>query len=166
MKLTGPARNEATRLGHQWFGVEHLLLALLQRERPSLAGVILGRQGLTYDGLARDLESLTVGGMPPASGVEEGESVSPDPRYQRFAGWVEGFAAALSAEPSAELALVGICWLDRPPLLGSGLNREAVLAALGDAGVPLPATELPPWEPERPPHYVIDSPHGQGDQGR
>ena len=47
MKLARATMMRATGLGQQWAGVEHLLLALLAPQRPSLAGEILSRQGLT-----------------------------------------------------------------------------------------------------------------------
>jgi hypothetical protein len=81
--FSGPARKaleltfrEALRLGHNYIGTEHLLLALLELEGGSPDGGPLGRSGVEKAGveadLARALESLT-------SGKNDAESAPPDP---------------------------------------------------------------------------------------
>ena len=68
---------------------------------------------------------------------------SPNPAWYRTAGRAEGFAAALGTGMvrPVDFVLGVLCpwpFTDEPPI-----SREAVLAALGDRGAPIPKTPLP-----------------------
>jgi hypothetical protein len=65
--LLNQAEQEALGLGHDWVGTEHLVLSAIRLACPRLQAV-LGRQGITYDGVkAAVLELL----RPPSSNAED-----------------------------------------------------------------------------------------------
>jgi hypothetical protein len=133
---------EAGRLGHQWVGPGHLLLALLRDDRPSVARTVLHELGLTHAEAERRFVASLLDGEPPVrSKVANGRQVSPSPAVYQLQGWVEGFAAAAGCEPGPEVALIGLCCRFEERL--DGVARQAVLAALAARGVPVPAAEPP-----------------------
>jgi ATP-dependent Clp protease ATP-binding subunit ClpA len=52
------ARTEATELGHDFVGTEHLLLALLDPRRDGIAYTVLTSAGLTAEGVRGDIQRL------------------------------------------------------------------------------------------------------------
>lgn len=148
LAVLGGALAEATRLGHQWVGPEHVLLALLRDDRPCIAQDVLHGLGLTH----AEAERRFVGGLldaepPLRSEVEKGAGATSSPAWSRLDGWIEGFALASGREATSEDALLGLCWAFRNPLSGR-VPRVDVVAALAARGVPVPSVGPPAdWEP-------------------
>jgi hypothetical protein len=158
------ARSEASRLGHDRVGTEHLLLALL-RDEECLAVATLGELGIPLETVRRRVEE-TVGPGP------DGETVGPGPGEPGM-----GFHLPMTKPATLVLALAGreTMELDHDRLgtehlllglaregegvaarvlqaLGAGLLelREAVVAqyAAGVDPEPFPPDRgPPPWEP-------------------
>lgn len=97
---------EAACLGHQWVGPEHVLLAILNEQPPTLAREALNDVGITYDQTRkRFLASLLVGQPPIRSSIADGATACPAPVFYEIKGWIEGFAAALGRAPDETTAL-------------------------------------------------------------
>ncbi len=134
---------EAGRLGHQWVGPEHVLLAMLRDDRPSTARDVLHELGLDHAGAERRMLAGLVDAQPPLrSDAARAAGVSSSPAWSRLDGWIEGFALASSREPTPEDALLGLCWAIQNPLSG-GVPRVAVVAALAARGVRVPSAGPP-----------------------
>jgi hypothetical protein len=145
---------EAGRLGHQWVGPEHVLLALLREDRPSTARDVLYEFGLDHAGAERRMLAGLLDAQPPLrSDAARGAGVSSTPAWSRLDGWIEGFALASSREPTPEDALLGLCWAMQNPLSGR-VPRVAVVAALAARGVPVP-DGVPPADFEPSEHVHV-----------
>jgi hypothetical protein len=138
---------EAARLGHQWVGPEHVTLAILDEQRPSIARGVLNDLGLTHHHLEESFLASLLNGTPAIrSTVADGEMTHPAPSFYEIQGWVAGCAAAMSTPPTTEIVLLALCWL-QPHALGIGIDGREVVVALGARGVPVPQAQLPLDEP-------------------
>lgn len=137
----GRAFGEANRLGHQWVGPQHVLLAVLGGEQGSVA--VEAMNGLTVASFEEHfLGSLLRRSPPVRSEVKKGPYATPAPIFYRIDGWTTGYAAATGVAASDEIVLLALCSiLERP--LSPGHSRadvaQVVTAALG-----LPALDVPP----------------------
>lgn len=122
------AFEEAKRLGHQWVGPEHVLLAILRNPSDSVARQALGDLTATAYEEAL-LESLLNTTPPIRSEVATGPRVSPAPIYYRIGGWVAGYAAGIDIEESDEIVLLALCAVMERQL-SPGLERQTVADSL------------------------------------
>ncbi|HWA16874.1 MAG TPA: calcium/proton exchanger [Gemmatimonadales bacterium] len=138
------ARAEAIRLQHDYVGTEHLLLALLQRDDPSLA-TILTAFDATPAALRERLEKRSPQGR---GSPEDPEAISIRSGARRA---LENAKAAAGGEEPGASHLLGALLQD---------GRGVVAASLGDLGIPTAkvreALGLPPLperapRPEKPP---------------
>ncbi|HWA58818.1 MAG TPA: calcium/proton exchanger [Gemmatimonadales bacterium] len=119
--LLAAARAEAMRLQHDYVGTEHLFLALIQREDPSIRAILTAFDA-TPDALRERLEKRSPQGRgapetPDALAIRSGAKRAIDAAR----------AAAGGAEPGPEHLL--------PALLTDG--KGVVAASLGDLGIPV-----------------------------
>lgn len=132
------ARAEAIRLQHDYIGTEHLLLALLQRDDPSLT-TILTAFDATPAALRERLEKRSPQGR---GAPEDPEAISVRSGARRA---LESARTAAGGEEPGASHLLGALLQD---------GRGVVAASLGDLGIPTAkvreALGLPPL-PERPP---------------
>ena len=129
---------EAACLGHQWVGPEHVLLAILNEQPPTLAREALNDVGITYEQTRkRFLASLLVGQPPIRSSIADGATARPAPVFYEIKGWIEGSAAALGRAPDETTALWALCWV-RPDLFGSDARWREVVGALEVRGITTP----------------------------
>ena len=134
---------QAARLGHQWVGPEHVLLAILDEGRPSLACSVLNDLGLTHDRAEESFLGSLLNATPPVrSTIADGALTRPAPIFYEMQGWIAGFAAATGTSPTAETALVCLCSL-RPDVLAGAVDVDDVLCALDDRGIPVAHSQLP-----------------------
>jgi len=119
--LLAAARGEATRLQHDYLGTEHLLLALIQREDPSIR-TILTAFDTTPAALRERLEKRSPQGK---GSPEDPEAISLRSGAKRALDAAR--AAAGGADPGPEHLLAA--------LLSEG--KGVVAASLGDLGVPV-----------------------------
>jgi Clp amino terminal domain, pathogenicity island component len=139
----------AGQFGHQWVGPEHVLLAILDDSRPSLARVVLNELGVTRSAVeAWFLGSLLDASPPVRSTIADRGLVSAAPVFYELQGWTEGFAAATGVSPSAETALIGLCTLHRSVISGVADPNEVVMALVA-RGVVIASALVAVGEPER-----------------
>ncbi len=137
----GRAFDEAKRLGHQWVGPQHVLLAILNGDEGSMAVEALN--GLTAPQFEEHfLGSLLRGSPPVRSEVRKGPHASPAPIFYKIDGWVMGYATASGLAPSDETVLLALCSILEHPL-APGHERADVAAAVCDT-LGLPRIELSP----------------------
>jgi hypothetical protein len=136
--MFGPTVSQASRLGHQWAGVEHLILGILNDESHSVAASVLHDLGLTAPTYEREFVELLRNTKPPVrSSIDTGLSVQASPRFYQLGGWVDGYCLARGVDPSPELWLLAICYdSDRP--IAAGVDRQRVVQALEARGIPVP----------------------------
>jgi Ca2+:H+ antiporter len=132
------ARAEAIRLQHDYIGTEHLLLALLQREDPSLTTILTA-----FDSSPAALRERLEKRSPQGRGApEDPEAIAVRSGARRA---LDAAKAAAGAEEPGATHLLGALLQD---------GRGVVAASLGDLGIPTAkvreALGLPPL-PERPP---------------
>jgi Ca2+:H+ antiporter len=147
------ARAEAVRLQHDYIGTEHLLLALLQRDDPSLT-TILTAFDATPAALRERLEKRSPQGR---GAPEDPEAISVRSGARRA---LENARTAAGGEEPGPSHLLGALLQD---------GRGVVAASLGDLGIPTAkvreALGLPPIEkparPERPPRPEAEKVEGQ-----
>jgi ATP-dependent Clp protease ATP-binding subunit ClpA len=99
--------HEAVELGHQWVGVEHLLLALTRpnNERPTLAQKVLAESGVTPESVLSVLSQVQMPIDPSNS------SRGPTSRLILVRGRAEGLAIAAGVRnPSDEQFLIALLW--------------------------------------------------------
>ena len=145
--LLAEARAEAVRLQHDYIGSEHLFLALLSRNDPTV-NTVLGAFDTTAERLRERVEQRSPQGRGAPANAEELSIRSGARKALDLAKLTAG------GEPNAQHLLSA--------LLGDG--RGVIAASLGDVGVPVakvrealgitapqraPAPERPP-KPERP----------------
>ncbi len=144
------ALSEAVALGHRHAGLPHVVLALLDERRPSVARDALLAAGVTPEFVA-------------TFGVETYGSVSHDPQDQagavaeplwhETAGRAQGFAAGIGERVvRPEHVLLALLWQPRPTwfeglLRAAGTSREALVDDLASRGVTVPEVPLPPLPP-------------------
>jgi Ca2+:H+ antiporter len=138
--LLAAARGEATRLQHDYVGTEHLFLALIQREDPSIR-TILTAFDTTPAALRERLEKRSPQGK---GSPEDPEALSLRSGAKRALDAAR--SAAGGADPGPEHLL--------PALLSDG--KGVVAASLGDLGIPVAKVRealgipAPPERGERP----------------
>jgi hypothetical protein len=142
LTMFGPTVSQASRLGHQWAGVEHVILGILDNDGHSLAASVLHDLGLTAAIYEREFVERLLNTKPPVrSSIDTGVSVQASPRFYQLGGWVDGYCLARGVDPSRELWLLAICYdSDRP--IAAGVDRRRVVQALEARGIPVP--EEPP----------------------
>jgi len=146
MSLLKIGADEATRLGQHWMGPEHTLLGILRGDPEDIARRALERAGLDAAIVEGWITRMDTGDSDERSGV------SPNPRWYTIEGRAEGMAAALGANRPATVHFVlALLWDNRRWQLteAPGISREAVVTALAELGVALPASPLPELERER-----------------
>jgi hypothetical protein len=145
------ALREATRLGHRSVGPAHIVLALLDEHRPSIAQEVLQGCGI-------DRERIEASAHRQFRHVDD--AVPPGwattgPLWHETAGRAQGLAATLGQEAGeSELVLLALLWQphDRwfADLLSSAqTSREVIVAALAARGVPVPRVPMPGLPPPK-----------------
>ena len=150
------ALDEAQKLGHAHGTDEHILLALLEPARETVARSVLNDLGVDYE-LARDRF-----GWQPDATTPRGTSSTP--RWHQTRGRAEGLALAAGAETvHDEHFLLAVAYADdgRGALARLDLEPDEVVAALRDRGVPVPPVRprLTPT-PAGPPGPAVYGPLG------
>jgi hypothetical protein len=143
VRLLKIGADEATRLGQHWMGPEHTLLGILRGDPDDVARRALEQAGVDASMVEGWLTRLDTGE------TEEKSGVTPNPRWYTIEGRAEGMAVALGAEePGTVHFLLAVLWDQRRWNLTEtpGIEREAIVAALAELGVPLPAAPLPELE--------------------
>jgi Ca2+:H+ antiporter len=119
--LLAAARSEAVRLRHDYVGTEHLFLALLQRDDPTVTTILAA-----FDATPAALRERVEKRSPQGRGAPENpEALALRSGAKRALDAAR--ASAGGAEPSPQHLL--------PALLGDG--RGVVAASLGDLGIPV-----------------------------
>jgi hypothetical protein len=120
------ALEQAVRLGHQWVGPEHVVLALLDERHPSPTRSKLFELGFTSRSYEdRFLASLLACDPPIRSPIAVGPSASPAPIFYAIDGWVNGYAAASGEPASDETVLLALRAL-RPDVVGVAAPARAL----------------------------------------
>jgi len=137
---------EAARLGHEYVGPEHGLLAVLRGDPAEAAREALEEAGLT----AAMVEELLVAMQEnrPRTAPNPGGR-APNPAWYGIAGRAEGFAACLgTGEPRPVDLVLAMLWDDNSWLFAEkqGVSRDAVIAALSRRGARLPSAPPPPLD--------------------
>jgi hypothetical protein len=129
---------EAQRLGHQWVGPEHVLLAILDDLRPSVARTVLNELGATHQAAESwFLASLLVGSPAVRSKIAD-RVTRPAPIFYEIQGWIAGYGAATGTPQSAETALVCLCSF-HPAVVSGIADARDVVEALAVRGVLVPS---------------------------
>jgi ATP-dependent Clp protease ATP-binding subunit ClpA len=144
------ALREAMRLGHCSAGPAHIVLALLDEHRPSIAQEVLQASGIDRARIEAATHRQYRQGMdehtPPRGATAE-------PLWHETAGRAQGFSATLGAgADDPEHVLLALLWQPHhrwfADLLSSAeTSRDVIVAALAARGVPVPQSpppELPP----------------------
>ena len=144
------ALREASRLGHRSAGPAHIVLALLDEHRPSIAQEVLQANGIDRARIEAAVDRQYRQGMdehtPPRGATAE-------PLWHETAGRAQGFSATFGAgADDPEHVLLALLWQPHhtwfADLLSSvGTSRDVIVAALAARGVPVPQSpppELPP----------------------
>ena len=139
------AFKEAERLGHDFVGPEHGVLAILRGDPRDLARLALEDIGITTDSVERLLARMI--DADPRAFPERATGIHPNPAWYRVVGRAEGFAASLGTGEVRPLDLVlALLWSRRPLLAEPASSREGLVKALAPHGVALPPTPLPVLE--------------------
>jgi hypothetical protein len=138
---------EARRLGHQWVGEEHVLIALSRLDGP--AGDSLREAGATPERLVAALEQGLAASEPPF-GTDPDVSPAFNPAYYGLRGRAEGLALAAGAEQVApEHLLLAMVWRARLAaglLHWLGIDRAGLVRSLAGRGVTVPPVEPEPLD--------------------
>jgi hypothetical protein len=139
--------DEAQRLGHQWVGPEHVLLAILDDTRPSIARSVLNEFGVTHRAVESGFLATLLDASPAVrSTIADGVVSSPAPIFYEIEGWIAGFAAAHGAPPTVEIALLSLCTL-QSNVVAKAVDPSRVVAALATRGVTVPKGAFAVGEP-------------------
>jgi len=145
------APEEARRLGQDWVGPEHYLLALLAE--PSIATEALAALHVTHERIAEQLSRLrTVNGR--RIRYIESKGITTNPAAHAVRGWAKGYAAASGRKrPTPEDWLLAIVYCD-PSLVASilhdlGVSAADTVDALRRRGVKTPDSEPEVYRPWR-----------------
>ncbi len=143
---------EAIRLGHQWAGPPHILIALLDERRPSVAKEVLHALGVRRG----TIEHEAVRRYGCTDRATDGRSgATTDILWHETSGRVQGLAAALGTGViSPEHVLIALVWQPRQRwledlLVSVGTSRDAVVAELAGRGVPVPVGAPPRLHPPK-----------------
>ena len=143
--VEGAACKEAERLGHDFVGPEHGVLAVLHGDPADLARLSLEDVGITADSVEGLLERMIE--ADPRAVPERAPGISPNPAWYRVIGRAEGFAASVGTGDIRPLDFVlALLWSRRPLLNQPPSARETLLEALAERGAGLPPTPLPALE--------------------
>jgi ATP-dependent Clp protease ATP-binding subunit ClpA len=150
---------EARRLGHDWVGEEHVLLALAGSD--SVAGDALREAGATVDVLDGGLLTALAHADPPVESDERGPvSPRPNPRHYSLFGRAEGLALARGSRSLLpEDVLVAAVWRDGMAsriLDQLGIDRTDLIRRLAERGADVPSGEPEPLD--RRPRKRVDVP--------
>ena len=149
--VEGAAFKEAERLGHNFVGPEHGVLAVLRGDPADLARLALEDVGITTESVEKLLGRMIQ--ADPQAMPERAPGISPNPAWYRVIGRAEGFAASIGTGDVRPLDLVlALLWSRRPLLDQPAASREALVEALAQRGAGLPPTPLP--ELERRPRFT------------
>ena len=158
--------HEARRLGQHWMGPEHTLLGILRGDPEDVARRALEQAGVDAAMVERWIIRMDTAA--PAAAKPEGESgVRPNPRWYTIDGRAEGMAAALGAEGAGSVPfLLALLWDQRRWHLTEepGVSREAIVGALAELGVPLPAAPLPDLERKLNFTQYVEFPRGKASE--
>jgi hypothetical protein len=145
------ALREATRLGHRSVGPAHILLALLDEHRPSIAREVLQAGGIDRERIEasanRQFRQVT-DDVPPGWATT-------GPLWHETAGRAQGLAATLGSEADdPELVLLALLWQPHDRWFADVLSsvqtsREVIVSALTARGVPVPRVPLPGLPPPK-----------------
>lgn len=150
-RVEGAAFKEAERLGHDFVGPEHGVLAVLRGDPTDLARLSLEDVGITADGVERLLKRMIE--ADPRAVPERAQGISPNPAWYRVIGRAEGFAASAGTGDVRPLDFVlALLWSRRPLLDQPASSRETLVKSLAQRGAALPSTPLP--ELERQPRFT------------
>ncbi|MGH9008395.1 MAG: Clp protease N-terminal domain-containing protein [Acidimicrobiia bacterium] len=147
MTLLAIGADEATRLGQHWMGPEHTLLGIVRGDPEDLARRALEQAGVDaamVEGWITKMDTAA-----PGAKTEGQSGVKPNPRWYTIEGRAEGVAVALGAERAGTVHfLLALLWDQRRWHLTEepGVSREAIVGALAEFGVMLPAAPLPELE--------------------
>jgi hypothetical protein len=145
------AFREAERLGHDFVGPEHGLLAILRGNPTDPARLALEDVGVTADMVERLLARMITAS--PLAVPEHRSGTSPNPAWYRAFGRAEGFAAALGPGTVRPVDLLfGLLWGQWRFVDDAVASREAIVEALARHGAILPSAPLP--ELERLPRFT------------
>lgn len=142
--LEAASFREAERLGHDWAGPQHGLLAVLRGDPDDVARRALEEAGIDAGAVERELDRMAAGDRAKRPGV------TTNPAWHHAFGRAEGFAACLGAGRLEPVHLVlAFLWDDRLWQFAArqGVPREHVVEALRRAGVSLPPGPMPDLVP-------------------
>ncbi len=145
MSVVG-AWSEARRLGHDWVGEEHVLVAFARGDGP--AGDVLHRAGAAAERLEETILARLQRADPPVE-RRSSEAATSTPAVYRLSGRAEGLALARGAEPTPDDDLVALVWkagLGASLLRALGVDRAALAAALARAGVAVAPGQPEPFD--------------------
>jgi len=121
------ARDEALRLGHDWIGTEHFLLALLRPEA-TMTSRVLERCDVTYDKALAEITQV----VPRKEGTPA--NVTFTPRAYRIIGYANGFGDAMHMSDATRAFLVALLAEDdgiaAQVLTKLGATRERLVAVM------------------------------------
>lgn len=129
-------------------GPEHTLLGILRGDPEDVARRALEQAGVDAAMVEGWIIKMDTAGAP-ASKAEGEAGVRPNPMWYTIEGRAEGMALALGAERARAVHfLLALLWDQRRWHFTEepGVSREAIVAALAELGVPLPAAPLPEVE--------------------
>lgn len=146
------ALREAIRLGHRSAGPAHIVLALLDENRPSIAQEVLQENGIDRPRVEAAVARQYRLGMDEHS---PRRGATAEPLWHETAGRAQGFSATLGVgAEDPEHVLLALLWQPHSrwfaDLLSSAeTSRDGILAALAERGVPVPQSPLPQLPPPK-----------------
>ena len=150
------AAAEARKLEHSWIGPEHFLLALLAE--PSPATDALAAVDVTYERFETHLRSLRYVSGQPLPAYDPERTLSLNPAAHDLRGLAKGFAIASGSSRRQPLHwLLAMIYMDHTPathLDSLGVSARAILDALRQRGIAVPAVEPPTYRAWRQTHEI------------
>jgi hypothetical protein len=152
--VVGAAAGEARRLGQEWVGPAHFLLAVLAE--PGIASDAMAEVGITHERVFRQLGMWAEADARRVRYVES-QGITTNPAAHDVSGWANGYAAACGRrQPTREDWLLAVLHGDSG-LMGSllqelGTSAPAAVDALRRRGVKTPEfdpAEDRPWKGAR-----------------
>lgn len=146
------ALREAIRLGHRTAGPAHIVLALLDENRPSIAQQVLQENGIDRPRIEAAVARQYRLGMDEHS---PRRGATAEPLWHETAGRAQGFSASLGAgADDPEHVLLALLWQPHyrwfaDLLFSAETSRDGILAALAKRGVPVPQSPLPQLPPPK-----------------
>ena len=146
------ALREAIRLGHRSAGPAHVVLALLDEHRPSIAQEVLQENGIDRTRIEAAADRQYRQGMDEHT---RPRGATAEPLWHETAGRAQGFSASVGAgADDPEHVLLALLWQPHhrwfADLLSSAeTSRDVIAAALASRGVPVPQSPLPQLPPPK-----------------